>query len=237
MLPRVLEPEVMDTEQEARDYDAMDHAHVNRVFVDDLLAILQTVPAPPVWRIFDAGTGTALIPIELLRTSLPAYVVAADAAVEMLRLGGRNVSQAGLGEQIELTYRDCKRLVEADESYDVAMSNSIVHHIPEPRAVLAECWRVLRTGGLLYIRDLYRPATAEVVEQLVSTYAGGANADQQQLLRQSFHAALTVPEVADLLADIGIPREWVNMTSDRHWTIAGVKSASRPTPAIIADSH
>ena len=35
--PRVLEPEVMDTPEEARDYDAMDHAAVNRVFVADFL--------------------------------------------------------------------------------------------------------------------------------------------------------------------------------------------------------
>lgn len=36
MLPRVLEPEVMDTVEEAVDYDAMDHGEVNRVFVEDL---------------------------------------------------------------------------------------------------------------------------------------------------------------------------------------------------------
>ena len=35
MLPRTLEPEVMDTAQEAADYDAMDHSEVNRRFVDD----------------------------------------------------------------------------------------------------------------------------------------------------------------------------------------------------------
>ena len=38
MLPRVLEPEVMYTEEEARDYDRMDHAEVNARFVADLLA-------------------------------------------------------------------------------------------------------------------------------------------------------------------------------------------------------
>ena len=37
MLPRVLEPEVMDSPEEARDYDAMDHAEVNRRFVADFL--------------------------------------------------------------------------------------------------------------------------------------------------------------------------------------------------------
>ena len=38
MLTRVLEPEVMDTIAEAEDYNAMDHSHVNRLFVDDFLA-------------------------------------------------------------------------------------------------------------------------------------------------------------------------------------------------------
>ncbi len=30
MIPRILEPEVMDTVEEAVDYDAMDHSTVNR---------------------------------------------------------------------------------------------------------------------------------------------------------------------------------------------------------------
>ena len=83
MLPRVLEPEVMDTREEAHDYDAMDHAAVNRVFVADFLAI---------WDghnpILDVGTGTAQIPIELCRQATTAQVVAVDMAPEMLRRGG-----------------------------------------------------------------------------------------------------------------------------------------------------
>src|SRR5262245_28528158 len=54
MLPRVLEPEVMDTEAEARDYDAMDHATVNRAFVADLLALWDGRGTA-----LDLGTGTA----------------------------------------------------------------------------------------------------------------------------------------------------------------------------------
>ena len=39
MLPRTLEPEVMDSPEEARDYDSMDHAAVNDVFVADFRAV------------------------------------------------------------------------------------------------------------------------------------------------------------------------------------------------------
>jgi hypothetical protein len=40
MLNRILEPELMDTAADAREYDAMDHAAVNTVFVNDLLRAL-----------------------------------------------------------------------------------------------------------------------------------------------------------------------------------------------------
>ena len=43
MLPRVLEPEVMDSAAEAVDYDQMDHSHVNQLFVaaqGELLVLL-----------------------------------------------------------------------------------------------------------------------------------------------------------------------------------------------------
>ncbi len=40
MLQRILEPELMDSPEEALAYDAMDHGEVNRKFVDDLLEAL-----------------------------------------------------------------------------------------------------------------------------------------------------------------------------------------------------
>jgi ubiquinone/menaquinone biosynthesis C-methylase UbiE len=104
------------------------------------------------------------------------------------------------------------------------MSNSIVHHIPEPVGTLAEMARVLRPGGVLFVRDLSRPASADAVESIVQTYAGSENARQQQLFRQSLHAALTVDEVAGWLESISDLTARVEQTSDRHWTIAGVGS-------------
>ena len=41
MLSRIREPEVMDTAEEAVDYNQMDHSNVNRRFVDDFLRALE----------------------------------------------------------------------------------------------------------------------------------------------------------------------------------------------------
>lgn len=216
MIPRVLEPEVMDTAREAADYDAMDHSEVNRDFVDDLLAALGTSTVGT--TLLDVGTGTALIPIELARRGFAGPITGVDLAEEMLALGRRNVAQGGLGN-IRLEQVDAKQLPFDDGSFDVVMSNSIVHHIPRPEQSLTGMKRVLAAGGLLFVRDLLRPETAEEVERLVSTYAGEESPRQQQLFRQSLHASLTVEELQALVEPIGIAPAAVTQSSDRHWTL------------------
>jgi ubiquinone/menaquinone biosynthesis C-methylase UbiE len=217
MLPRVLEPEVMDTALEAEDYNAMDHSHVNRVFVDDFLAALQTISTETgrPWRIFDAGTGTALIPIELVQRKIPVEITACDLAEQMLIVARRNIAQAGFEASIRLVHSDCKRLADADAT--------IVHHIPKPVTVLRECWRILRPGGLLFFRDLLRPLNERELEELVRTYAGSANVHGQQMFRDSLHAALTVNEVAELANIAGLENPAIRATSDRHWTLTAIK--------------
>jgi ubiquinone/menaquinone biosynthesis C-methylase UbiE len=220
MLPRMLEPEVMDTPEEARDYDAMDHAAVNRLFVDDLRAAWDG--AGPV---LDVGTGTALIPIELCRSVPGVRIGAVDMAEAMLDLGRRNVARAGLADRIELRQADAKALPFADGSFAAVISNSIVHHIPEPGDVLAQMVRVLRPGGRLFVRDLLRPPDATTLNSLVETYTAGANERQRQLFADSLHAALTLAELRDLIATLGMDPSQARQTSDRHWTWSALKPA------------
>ena len=225
MLNRILESEVMDTAKEAVDYDRMDHSHVNRLFVDDFLLALTGIDgsANQPYRIFDAGTGTALIPIELMKRGFSGTVVASDLAQAMLVVARHNVQAAGFQDSIELVLRDCKQLPEPDATYQAVMSNSIVHHIPEPRAVMHELWRVLKPGGVLFVRDLMRPEDIGLLNHLVKTYAGDANDHQQKMFRESLHAALTVSEVREILVELGISPDAVKATSDRHWTICARK--------------
>lgn len=218
MLPRVLEPEVMDSAEEARDYDAMDHRQVNERFVGDFLAFQPTTP-----RVLDLGTGTAQIPIELCRRSSTVHIVAIDAASHMIELAAQNVRRAGVTDRIRLDLCDAKRLPFADSTFDAVISNSIVHHIPEPATVLAEMARVVRPAGAIFVRDLARPADRAMLERLVQQYAGDANEHQRKMFAESFHAALTVAEMSQLVAALGYAPGSVVMTSDRHWTWAAIK--------------
>lgn len=59
-MQRVLEPEVMDSWEEAVAYDAMDFTEVNAAFAQRAIAL-----APTAAKVLDAGTGTARIPLLL----------------------------------------------------------------------------------------------------------------------------------------------------------------------------
>jgi ubiquinone/menaquinone biosynthesis C-methylase UbiE len=219
VLSRKLEPEVMDSAEEARDYDAMDHGAVNRVFVADFLAVWDG-RAP----VLDVGTGTAQIPIELCRQHPGTAVTAIDAAAHMLAVGRLNVERAGLSKRIGLERCDAKRMPFADGAFGAVISNSIVHHIPEPIAVLREMARVLAPGGWLFVRDLLRPADEAALRALVELHTAGANEHQRQMFADSLHAALSLDELRELVARLGFDPAGARQTTDRHWTWAARKS-------------
>ncbi len=217
-MERQLEPEVMDTAEEALAYDAMDHTEVNRIFVNDLLSAYSDAAREIGGEILDLGTGTAQIPVELCRRGEGPTVLAIDLSTHMLDLARGNVEVAGLTDRIQLDQADSKRLKYEGNRFAAVISNSIVHHIPEPLTVLREAWRVLAPGGLLFFRDLLRPADSETVDRLVQLHAAGATVHQRQMFDDSLRAALSLAEMQDLIRQLGLEENAVRQTTDRHWT-------------------
>ncbi len=213
MLNRELEPEVMDTTEEATDYDAMNHDEVNRKFVADLLEI-----GLPGSDVLDLGTGTALIPVELCRQFEDCRIMASDLSANMLDLARYNIEVHGMIERIQLDQADAKEMPYADDMFHAVISNSIIHHIPDPVVVLREAVRVTGPGGLLFFRDLMRPADLQELDALVQTYVGDENEHQQSMFRDSLKAALNLDEMRAAVEQVGFEPDTVQATSDRHWT-------------------
>lgn len=214
MMERILEPEVMDTAEEAQDYDAMDFTEVNTAFADAVVAL-----GIRAGYVLDVGTGTARIPI-LIAERLPDVGIAAvDLSAEMLKLAAAHLRAARLEDRISLHLADAKNLPFPAATFDAVISNSIVHHIPEPVTVLREMARVAKPGAALLIRDLLRPDTPEAADALVRQYAGNESPRQQKLFRDSLGAALTLDEIAAAARTAGLTGVTLAQTSDRHWTL------------------
>jgi ubiquinone/menaquinone biosynthesis C-methylase UbiE len=215
VMNRILEPEVMDTWQESTAYDAMNFEVVNTNFAQDAIDL-----DPHAIRILDLGAGTARIPILMCQRRSQYQITAVDLAQSMLIIGRKNVEDAGLLQRIKLEQVDCKRMPYPAIEFDMVVSNSLVHHIPEPLCLFQEIKRVVKPGGAILIRDLIRPETEAQVKHLVKNIGGDYDDRQTQLFADSLRAALTLAEVQDLVNMAGLEGMKLSRSSDLHWTLS-----------------
>ena len=213
-MDRILEPEVMDSFEDAEAYDAMDLTEVNIAFVERVLEL-----GAGEGRFLDVGTGPAAIPIMLAQRLQAVEVIGIDLSPNMLELGDFHITEAGLTDRITLAQADAKDLPYPSQFFDAVLSNSIIHHIPDPLPMLREVSRVIRSDGLILIRDLIRPETTETALGFVEQYASDATPYQKKLFYDSFLAAFTISEVEDMLVQVNLPGTVVVRSSDRHWSI------------------
>lgn len=213
-MQRVLEPEVMDTLEEAIEYDAMDFTEVNTAFAQCAIEL-----GSQSGLVLDAGTGTARIPILICQRCPQWQMIGIDLAENMLLIGSKNVEQAGLQKQISLELADSKQLPYQDGQFDMVISNSIVHHLPDPLPFFMEIKRVLKPNGAIFIRDLIRPVDESTMNAFVESIGTDYDGHQKMLFRDSLHAAFTLDEVNELVQKAGLEDVKVYQSSDRHWTV------------------
>ena len=215
-MERTLETEVMDTTEEAEEYDAMDFSATDTAFAEVAAALLGDVRGA---RVLDIGTGTAKIPLLLLGRRPDVSVLAVDMAGEMLRVAERNVAAAGLAHACTLACMDAKALDVAPASFDLVMSNSLAHHVPEPLDLFREIARVAGVSGAVLVRDLIRPESPEAAWAIVNRLAADDTERQRRLFFDSLCAALTLDEVRARVSAAGIEGARVVQCSDRHWSV------------------
>ncbi len=80
-------------------------------------------------------------------------MIALDFLPEMLERTRTAASEAGLGN-VDTLDGEIEAIPLPDESVDAIISNGVVNLPPRKSRVLAECARVLRSGGELCISDL-----------------------------------------------------------------------------------
>lgn len=212
-MQRVLEPEVMDTWEEAVEYDSMDFTEVNAAFAKSAIAL-----GPMSGKILDAGTGTARIPIAIAQIRPAWELTCIDLSANMLKVAAENVSKAKVQEQIKLESIDAKAMPYPDRYFDMVISNSIIHHLPDPLPFLREVRRVLKPNGAIFLRDLLRPEDEAIRDNLVEMYAGDCNSHQKQLFSDSLQAAFTLDEIQIMVETAGLEGLRIYESSDRHWT-------------------
>lgn len=217
-MERTLEPELMEEEAQAEAYARADFADVNAAFVEQVLAIVPGLSG----AIVDLGAGPADIPIRLCRAAPSIRVTAVDGSEAMLAQASANVARAVLGDRIELVLGRLPRALPAERRFDVVISNSLLHHLPDPSVLWDEIVRLGKPGAPVLVVDLMRPASREDARAIVDRYAGS----EPEVLRTDFFnsllAAFTLEEVEAQLREHGLAGALtVEASSDRHLRVSG----------------
>ncbi len=217
-LLRILEPEEMAGADEAAEYDAMDFGTTDDLFVQRAVELARAD-----CRIVDIGCGNAKIPLAIASRAPSAHICAVEMSREMLAVAVRHRARADAAAQrMSFVRGDAKQLPFAANSVDIIVSNSLIHHIPDPSFVFREIARVLKNSSnapRILIRDLVRPNDETELRALAEKYSAGWSPLQRRLYVDSLHAALSLEEVRAYATDAGLRGVHVQQITDRHWSL------------------
>jgi len=213
----------MDSEAQTLAYAEADFNASNRLFTERFLARFTDLPASG--RLADLGCGPGDITIRLAR-ALPGWdVTGLDAGPNMLQHAERRLASEGLSGRVRFHLTHLPDLSLPTATWNAVVSNSLLHHLPQPRVLWESIIQLGARGAVVQVMDLMRPNDKEHAEHLVEHYAG----DAPRVLREDFYnsllAAYTPEEVSDQLIHVGLGHLKIESASDRHWIVSGSLAA------------
>jgi 2-polyprenyl-3-methyl-5-hydroxy-6-metoxy-1,4-benzoquinol methylase len=217
-MKRTLEPELMDDPAQVQAYAAADFSQENQGFVE---RFRDCFPEFTDGHVLDLGCGPGDIPIRFAQAIPSCRIIGVDASEPMIGLAVETVKRAGLADRI--TFR-CERFqaVSLVEPVDAAVSNSLLHHVPNPLQFWYRLRQLVKPGSPVLVMDLLRPESPAEAQAIVDRYA----AKEPDILRRDFCnsllAAFTEDEVAAQLAEMNLSRLIIDVVDDRHWVVSGI---------------
>jgi ubiquinone/menaquinone biosynthesis C-methylase UbiE len=129
------------------DWDAMRSSFYNEKVID---ALADRAEVNASSHVADVGTGTGFVAAGL--GPRVAGVVGVDNSSGMLAIAERNLRELSV-TNVRLLEGELDSLPLDDDSVDAAVANMVLHHAPDPAAMLTEMARVVRPGGIVAITD------------------------------------------------------------------------------------
>ena len=220
-MQRIPEPELMEDEGQARAYALADFEEPHNRFVE---LFRDSFPGLDVnGHVLDLGCGPGDISIRFARAFPHCMIHGVDGSKAMLKFGVELLAKAPevIGRvQLLLGYLPDASLPR--RQYDIIISNSLLHHLAEPKVMWQTVRRHADAETPVFIMDLMRPQSVEMAATLVEQNAAG----EPEILRRDFYksllAAYQIDEVREQLKDEGLTALDVRAVSDRHLVVSGL---------------
>jgi ubiquinone/menaquinone biosynthesis C-methylase UbiE len=123
-------------------------------------------------RVLDNGCGTGMLG-EIL-SGKAEMVIGLDISEKMLKYARTRMDKAVLGDSQQLPF--------ADNTFNLVIGRSILHHLPDPLKGIEEMARVLQDGGEMIIADTNRSVLSRI-QRLIANKGKHFSNDHKNMLR------------------------------------------------------
>ena len=124
------------------------------VFLGMLEQYLDAMSIDSARLVLDMGCGTGVAARTLARRAgFAGRVVGVDRSPFLIAAADRLAREEGLSARLEFRTGDTHSLAIADASFDAVVAHTLISHVEDPAAVLAEMRRIVRPGGMIGVFD------------------------------------------------------------------------------------
>ena len=212
------EAELMCGAEQVAAYAGADFSGPNQLFVE---LFAQLAGEAFAGRLLDLGCGPGDICLRLARRFPASTLLGLDGSRPMLERAEQICQTQGLTERLTFHHSLLPDASLPAGQFDAALSNSLLHHLPDPMVLWQTVRPGLRPNGLIVIMDLLRPADQASARRIVQQYAAGEPPILQEDFHNSLLAAYRIPEVEAQLKAAGLTGCTVQQVSDRHLAVTG----------------
>ncbi|MGH8559992.1 MAG: class I SAM-dependent methyltransferase [Methylococcales bacterium] len=219
-MKRILESELMEDEDQVKAYAEADfeepHGHFIKLFEGTFSD--REIEG----FVLDLGCGPGDISFRFAASFPDCALHAVDGSATMLEYARHRLGRtASMRKRITFFEGLLPHPHLPENHYDYLISNSLLHHLPDPDILWSVIKQYSRTGSGIFIMDLLRPENAQTANRMVESYA----ANEPEVLRRDFYnsllAAFTLEEISDQLRKHDLGYLSLKQVSDRHLTVSG----------------
>lgn len=214
MVERILEPELMEDEQQVIAYSNANFKSSDQL----LIRFLVNNANRKIEKVLDLGCGSADLDIELAKQLKDINILAVDGSSKMLEIAGKRIRDENLTKSIEVKNGRLPNLDIEPGKYDIIISKDLLHHIPDPFDFWHEVERLSGDNTQIFVMDLVRPNSKDEAKRIVETVAQ----NEQEILKLDFYnsllAAFTIEEIKAQLERTRLNFH-IDMLGERHFIV------------------
>ena len=144
----------------------------------------------------EVGPGPGYLGLEWLRLTEGTRLTGLEISPAMREAARKNSSEYGLNDRANYVLGSGSMLPFADDGFDAVFTNGSLHEWVDPVSTFNEMWRVLKSGGSLFVSDLRRDMSILVRRFLWITVRPKS---MRPGLNTSLNAAYTAKELQELV--------------------------------------